>query len=59
MLSFSSRSLVTGELLIPCQVTMVRNEPFHLVEYLQQRGQPAGCMVILEFSKAYDRFSRP
>ncbi len=28
------------------------------VEYLQQTGQP-GCMVSLEFSKAYDRLSRP
>jgi len=28
------------------------------VEYLQQTGQP-GCMVFLDFSKAYDRLSRP
>ena len=28
------------------------------VEYLQQTGQP-GCMVFLDFSKAYDRISRP
>ena len=28
------------------------------VEYLQQTGQP-GCMVFLDFSKAYDRVSRP
>ena len=28
------------------------------VEYLQQTGQP-GCMVFLNFSKAYDRLSRP
>jgi len=27
-------------------------------EYLQQTGQP-GCMVFLDFSKAYDRLSRP
>ena len=36
------------------------NELCHLeqVEYLQQIGQP-GCMVVLDFSKAYDRLSRP
>ena len=28
------------------------------VEYLQQTGEP-GCMVFLDFSKAYDRLSRP
>ena len=28
------------------------------VEYLQQTGQP-GCMVFWDFSKAYDRLSRP
>ncbi len=28
------------------------------VENLQQTGQP-GCMVFLDFSKAYDRLSRP
>ena len=28
------------------------------VEYLQQTGQP-GCMLFLDFSKAYDRLSRP
>ncbi len=28
------------------------------VEYLQQTGRP-GCMVFLDISKAYDRFSRP
>ncbi len=28
------------------------------VEYLQQTGQP-GCMVFLDFSKDYDRLSRP
>ena len=27
------------------------------VEYLQQTGQP-GCMVFMDFSKAYDRLSR-
>ena len=29
-----------------------------VVEYLQQTGQP-GCMVFLDFIKAYDRLSRP
>ncbi len=50
----------------PTQTAFVRgrwigdNVLCHLevVEYLQQTGQ-TGCMVFLDFSKAYDRLSRP